>query len=81
MNNIQKTDLDIQLGNEKLGVKLKEYAKYLRFYIDSKLAWEKQIQITNFKLDKGIGLTRTMPHFLQEKQLKLLFSACIKPLS
>ena len=80
MNNIQKTDLDIQLGNEKLGVKLKEYAKYLRFYIDSKLAWEKQIQITNSKLDKRIGLIRTMPQFLQEKQLKLLFSAFIKPL-
>ena len=81
MNNIQKTDLDIRFGNEKLEVKLKEYAKYLGIYIDSKLTWEKQIQITNSKLDKGIGLTRTMPHFVQKKQLKLLFSAFIKPLS
>ena len=45
MSNIQKTDLDIQLGNEKLGVKLKEYAKYLRFYIDSKLAWENKYKL------------------------------------
>ena len=35
MNNIQKTDLDIRLGNERLEVK--EYAKYLGIYIDSKL--------------------------------------------
>ena len=79
MNKLQKTDLDIRLGNEKLEVKLKEYAKYLGIYIDSKLTWEKQIQTTNSKLDKGIGLTRTMSHFLQEKQLKLLFSAFISP--
>ena len=57
-NNIQKTDLDIQLGNEKLEVK--EYAKYLRIYFDSKLTWEKQIQITNSELHKGIGIIRTM---------------------
>ena len=74
MNKIQKANLDIPLGNEKL--KVKEFAKYLRgIYIDSKLTWEKQIQITNAKLRKGIGIIRTMRHFLQENQLKLLFSA------
>ena len=77
MNNILKTDLDIWLGNKKLEVK--EYAKYLGIYIDSKITWEKQIQITNSKLHKGIGIIRTMRHFLQEKQLKLLFSAFISP--
>ena len=73
MDNIQKTDLDIRLGNEKL--EAKEYVKYLGSYIDSKLIWEKQIQITNSKLHKGIGVMRTMQHFLQGKQFKLLFSA------
>ena len=37
------------------------------------------LQITNSKLQKGIGITRTMRHFLQKKQLKLLFSAFISP--
>ena len=77
MNNIHKTDLDIRLRNEKLEVK--EYAKYLGIHIDSKFTWEKQIQITNSKLHRGIGITRTMQHFLQKKQLKLLFSAFISP--
>ena len=58
MNNIQKTYLDIQLGNKKL--EAKEYAKYLEIHIDSKLTWEKQIQITNSKLHQGIGIIRTM---------------------
>ena len=50
MNNIQKADLDIRLGNKSLEVK--EYAKYLGIYIDSKVTWKKQIQITNSKLQK-----------------------------
>ena len=77
MNNIQKTDLDIRLGNEKLEVK--EYAKYLGIHIDSKLTWEKQIQIPNSKLHKGICIIWTMRHFLQKKQLELLFSAFVSP--
>ena len=77
VSNIQKTDLDIRLGNEKLEVK--QYAKYLGLHIDSKLTWEKQILITNSKLHKEIDIIRTMWHFLQEKQLELLFSAFISP--
>ena len=50
MNNIQKAYLDIRLGNKSLEVK--EYAKYLGIYIDSKVTWEKKIQITNSKLQK-----------------------------
>ena len=77
MNNNQKTDLDIRLGNEKLEVKI--WTKYLGIYIDSKLTWEKEIQIANSKLHKGGGIIRTMRHFLQEKQHKLLFSAFNSP--
>ena len=58
MNNIQKADQDIQLGNEKREVK--EFAKYLGVCIDSKFTWEKQIQVTNSKLQKGICIIRTM---------------------
>ena len=57
----------------------KKYAKYLGIYIGSDLTWEKQIQSTNSKLHKGIGTIRTIRHFLQEKQLKHLFSAFISP--
>ena len=39
MNNIQKADLDIRLGNEKL--EIKEYATYLGIYIAIKLTWDK----------------------------------------
>ena len=77
INDIQETDLDKRLGNETLEVK--EYAKYLGIYIDSKFTWEKQIQITDSKLHKGIDIIRAMQHFLQEKQLKQLFSAFISP--
>ena len=57
MNNIQKADRDIRLGNGKL--EAKEYAKYLGIFVDSKLTWEKQIEITNSKLHKGIGIIRS----------------------
>ena len=77
MNNIWKANLDMQSGNEKL--EAKEYAKYLGIYIDSKLIWEKQIQIRNSKLDRGIGIIRTMRYFLRKKQFKLLFSGFISP--
>ena len=77
MNNIQKPDLDIPLGNEKL--ELKEFTKYIGIYIDSKLSWEKQIQITNSKQQKGIGIIRTMRHFSQKKKFKLLFLAFLSP--
>lgn len=44
MNKIQKADLYIHFGNEKL--EEKEFAKCLGVFIDSKFTWEKQIQIT-----------------------------------
>ena len=66
MNNIEKPDLDIPTGNEKLEVK--EFTKYIGIYIDSKLSWEKQIQINNSKQQKGIGIIRTMRHFSQKKK-------------
>ena len=67
MNNIEKPDLDIPTGNEKLEVK--EFTKYIGIYIDSKLSWEKQIQITNSKQQKGIGIIRTMRHSHKRKNL------------
>ena len=70
MNKIQKTDLDIHLGEEKLEIK-----KFLK-YVDSKLKWEKRKQSTSFKLQKIIGIIRGIC-FLQEKQLTLLFSGFI----
>ena len=32
-----------------------DYAKYLDVYIDSKLTWEKDVQMTNSKLQKESG--------------------------
>ena len=71
MNKIQKADLDICLVDEKLEVK--EFAKYFVIYINSKLTWEKHMQITYSKLQKRTGIIKTMQHFLHKKQLKLLF--------
>ena len=50
MNRIQKADLNIRLENEKL--KVKEFTKYVGIYIDSKLTWRKQIQITTLSWKK-----------------------------
>ena len=43
MNNIQKAYLDIRLGNKSLEVK--EYAKYLGIYIDSKVTWKNKYKL------------------------------------
>ena len=57
----------------------KEFAKYQRIYIDENLSWYKYIQITINKIRKGIDILKTMPQFLQAKQLKDLYSSFIKP--
>ena len=51
---------------------------YLGIYIDETLSWHKHVQMTINKSCKGIGLLRTMHHFLQEKQLQDLYSSFIK---
>ena len=56
-----------------------DYAKCLGVYIDSKLTSEKHIQMTNFKLQKGIKIIKIMWNFLQEKQFKQLFFTLMKP--
>ena len=57
----------------------KQFAKYLGIYIDESLSWHKHIQMIINKISKDIGILRTMCHFLQEKQLKDLYSSFIKP--
>ena len=57
----------------------KQFAKYLGIYIDESLSWHKHIKMIINKISKDIGILRTMCHFLQEKQLKDLYSSFIKP--
>ena len=66
--NQKSANINIHLGDNK--PEPKDYAKYLGAYIDSKLTWEKHIQMTNFKLQKGIRIIKITQNFLQEKQLK-----------
>ena len=73
----KSTNINIHLRDDKL--KTKDYAKYLGVYIDSMLTWEKQIQMTCSKLQKGIEIIKIMQNFLQKKQLKQLFLTLIKP--
>ena len=73
----KSTNINIHLRDDKL--KTKDYAKYLGVYIDSMLTWEKQIQMTCSKLQKGIEIIKIMQNFLQKKQLKQLFLNLIKP--
>ena len=73
MNRIQKRDLDIHLGEEKL--EIKEFVKCVGIYINSELTRGKHTQSISFRLQKGIDIIREMWHFLLEKQLKFLFSA------
>lgn len=40
---------------------------------------EKDIEMTSIKLHKGLGILRKIRDFLQEKQLKNLDNAFIKP--
>ena len=58
----KSTNINIHLGDDKL--EPKDYAKSLGVNIDSKLTWEKHIQTTNFKLQKGIGIIKIMRNFL-----------------
>ena len=74
--NQKSANVNIHLGDDKL--EPEDYAKYLGVYIDSKLTWEKHIQMTNFKLKKGIGIIKIMRNFLQEKQLQQLFFTLMK---
>ena len=76
-NNEPRKDINIYLDGEQL--KPKEYAKYLGVYIDNKLSWQKHIQETNNKINKGIGILKIMRHYLQDKQLINLYSSFIKP--
>ena len=61
-NNEPKKDINTYLDGEQL--KPKEYAKYLGVYIDNKLSWQKHIQETNNKINKGIGILKIMRHYL-----------------
>ena len=66
----KSTNINIHLGDDKL--KPKDYAKYLGLYIDSMLTWEKHIQMTCSKLQKGIGIIKIMQNFLQKKTIKTI---------
>ena len=89
--NVKKTNLllfklDRNRTKEKLNIHLdteifeqKEFAKYLGIYIDENLTWHNHMQMTINEIIKGIAILRTMRHFLQEKQLKDLYSSFIIP--
>ena len=85
-SNLLLFKLDRNTTKEKLNIHLdteifeqKEFAKYLGIYIDENLTWHNHMQMTINKISKGITILRTMRHFLQEKQLKDLYSSFIKP--
>ena len=69
--------MTIQIEDEKL--QQKDFAKYLGVYFDNNLSWKKHIEMTNIKVDKGLGILRKMRDFLLEKILKNLYNAFIKP--
>ena len=69
--------MTIQIEDEKL--QQKDFAKYLGVYFDNNLSWKKNIEMTNIKVDKGLGILRKMRNFLLEKILKNLYNAFIKP--
>ena len=74
-NNEPKKDINIYLDGEQL--KPKEHLKYLGVYIENK-PWQKHIQETNNKINKGIGILKIMKH-LQDKQLINPYFSFIKP--
>ena len=53
--------------------------RYLGIYFDSVLTWEKHADHTNKKLHRGIGILRKIRTFVQERTLKHIFNAFIKP--
>ena len=62
--------MTIQIEDEKL--QQKDFAKYLVVYFDNNLSWKKHVEMTNIKVDKGLGILRKMRDFLLEKILKNL---------
>ena len=69
--------MTIQTEDEKL--QQKDFAKYLGVYFDNKLSWKKHTEKTNIKVNKGLEILRKMYYLLQEKELKNLYNAFIKP--
>lgn len=56
--------MNIRLDEDKL--EPKEYIKYLDIYTDRKLILEKHIIIADSKLQKVIGIIKTIRHFIKK---------------
>ena len=67
----------ICIGNNEL--EQKDSAKYLGVYFDKKLSWDKQIDYTNNKLNRGIGTLKKLRKYVQENILKNIFNSFSKP--
>ena len=57
----------------------KDSVKYLGVYFDKKLSWDKQIDYTNNKLNRGIGALKKLRKYFQENILKNIFNSFFKP--
>ena len=78
MGNQPQTKFEIFVDHEQL--KQKECAKYLGPFIDNKLSWKKQhIETTMLILNQRNSHNMQNAIYLQEKQLRNMYNAFIKP--
>ena len=74
----EKPPVKLFINDEEL--EQKDFAKYLEFiYLDKKVSWSKNIEITNNKLHKGTGIFTKLCKYVQEETMKNLFNSFLKP--
>ena len=74
-----KYNPNVKICIENNELEQKDSAKYLGVYFDKRLSWDVQLNYTNAKLSRGIGILKKLRKYVQENILKNLFNSFIKP--
>ena len=69
--------IKICIGNSEL--EQKNSAKYLGIYFDKRLSWDTHIEYINNKINRSIGIIKTVRYFVQENTLKNIYYSFVKP--
>ena len=76
LGKLKKRSIDLKINDTP--VEEKQTTKYLGAFIDNKLSWKNQIQHTNTKIAKGIGLISKIRYYVNETCLKNLYYSFIQ---
>ena len=77
--NNDNNKMQIKLFIDKEELEQKDTTKYLGIYFNKNLTWNKHIEYINNKLNRGTGVLQKNGKLVQEKTLKNIFNAFLKP--